>query len=338
MYLFLICILLFALAQSVHKPTNSIWALTKERCDILKAVLPVLIIIHHHCMASHYPPGVNEDFLIAGAAVVWLFFAISGYGLTYSRHRNKLHNKSLAQRVWGLYMPTIIPVCIYLITLIIYSGDILKSVEKCFRNGYFPLPFAWFILSLALQYIAFYASDRLFSSRRGFNLSLCAFTAAIMVASRLLGTPDYFYSSNIGFLVGVFYCEYEPKVLLFLKGKAKYVFGIVLIVNAALCVWGIMKYNMVLKGVWILSLLAVLPFVELKMMKVTKFLSKISYEIYLCQGAAFVIILPLKLPAGVSLLLIVGLSILFAYISQLMTNYVIGKFPSKKKYVKQSQS
>ena len=61
--------------------------LTLEQTKILKAVLPIAIIIGHISFA--HPHTIISDFRYYGDYAVGMFFFISGYGLQYKYTKNR---------------------------------------------------------------------------------------------------------------------------------------------------------------------------------------------------------------------------------------------------------
>lgn len=152
------------------------------------------------------------------------------------------------------------------------------------------LPYTWFILNLLIFYIVYYCLSHYLRDTKMF---LTALTIALLVISVLLmlldGTSAH-YSSNFAFLAGIIYCHIEGNVIKTFATK-KSVFILMLIVVIATYFgthpfrlsssWNVPTYSIA-----VIALVSRMPFQN----KVIDFLSKYSYDLYICQSIAFLII------------------------------------------------
>lgn len=283
--------ILFAL-WALFYGTRTANVCSKQRCDFLKALLPFFIILHHHAQRTDWPWPFDGDFCAVGAPVVMMFFFISGYGLEYKRSTKGLSLNELPIRLKKLFTPTLLPIIMYVSGLFIVGH--MEKLWSTLSISWYPLPFSWFVVILAVLYVGFYLCARMAKGRREFLVYLFLYSVATEIALRLLKAPGYMFSSDLAVFVGALYRQYEDELLKLLKAQwvriTMAVFAVAFVI-AYLYFYGdmprILKFS---RYVWLVLMFAMFAYVRIFKSRVIDFLSKISYEVYLCQGIAFGVI------------------------------------------------
>ena len=69
-----------------------------EKTNVLKAILPFGIIVHH--ISFNFPQNILlNDFHFTGPYIVGIFFFISGYALEFQYNKNKISLNELVRRI-----------------------------------------------------------------------------------------------------------------------------------------------------------------------------------------------------------------------------------------------
>ena len=285
MYLFIICILgLYLLSYFSEKKGADRFG--KEKTVPLKGVLAILIVLHH----LSYDVPLLSAFHSWGAPVVSIFFFISGYGLmkSYQSKGKKYLDGFIRHRIAKvLLLPFILAWLFYRII----NYDFIPSVPDSFLNlltdGETSLPYSWFVFSILAFYLFFYAVCKLtdkFSVLFLFYLVL-GYTALIWYS----GYERCWYISAFAFPFGIAYGKHEPAFHRFWNIPIRYYLTVPLcLLLAATCVF--LKNEAAYLFAYILfPLIFVCLCAKVKVEKLNTFgpmrwISGISYEIYLFQG------------------------------------------------------
>lgn len=260
---------------------------SKDRTTLLKAVLPWVIILHHLSLKTNLLGDFNE----AGVYVVGLFFFISGYGLEKKKVGGANNSiRQLPKRLSKLLWPLVVPVVLYLFLVICFGGDVTGVIKNSLHNWSIILPYTWFILNLLIFYVVYYCLAHYIGDTKIF---LTAMAIALLVFSVLLmlfdGTSAH-YASNFAFLAGIVYCHIEGNVIKTFATK-KSVFVLMLIVVVA-TYFGThpfrlsSSWNVPIYSIAVIALVSRMTFKN----KGIDFLSKYSYDLYICQSIAFLIL------------------------------------------------
>lgn len=289
------------------------YSFSLERSIILKALLPIFIIFHHIALQISIP-YFTKDFSQAGSFIVGIFFFISGYGLQYKKENNKLYLSDLGKRLIKLIAPTVIPAILYWsIYLSIEKGNNNWEWSYIWSHNYFILPYSWFIpILIAINcsyYIIAYFTKRYFILIFGLSLYIMFYTM------RHYNMPIWMFQNLFCFLLGMIYqkCEHNEN-----KIKFHHIF---LIGFCLLCISYLLKNKSWVdfqsligtSGFIILYSICKLPATS----RVINFLYSISYEMYLCHGISFLILLSISSYHIAYILLSIILTIIIAY----LTNY-----------------
>ena len=294
MLLFSLVILIFL----VFKPARITRPFTKERSRVLKALLPIGVIIHHF-FKMHEVVFITEDTQSLGSYIVAIFFFISGYGLSCKYVKNKtvclLYFISQMKR---LFVPLLFVAVIYHSMNYLLCGvsfDYL-SVAHNWILGAPPLPYTWFVMTYTSLLILFALSIK--QNHWGGYL-LVAILMYILIESQLFNKtiPFHHYSSVLAFYAGNIYHVLEHRIhhmnkhlkicLLFIGISAIIVISLLSYYRVMVCG----KQGFFLS--FLFSFLFIFLFRNIRIPKtgsVINFLSSISYEQYLCQFVSFIIV------------------------------------------------
>lgn len=134
----------------------------KQYTNILKATLPLLIMLHH--LAQKIDSDMLFMFKPLGAFICSIFFFITGYGIEIS-HLNKSNyiNNFFSKRVSKVIIPFFISILFYQIYCFYFEGAIhlnTTTITDLLLKGMTNdiLPASWFIFAILYFYVAFYIS------------------------------------------------------------------------------------------------------------------------------------------------------------------------------------
>lgn len=285
MILFIVCVL--ALYLISFFPTDTI-SISKDKTTALKAIMAVLIVFHHLSLQ-----GISflQTFHSWGAPIVSLFLFLSGYGLIKSlctKGEAYLSNFFVHRIIKGIVIPFLIAWAIYRLLNIMSLPNIFKELEALIYNGTTILPHSWFIFAILYFYVSFYISYKYFNNKVRF-LVLIVLIILFELWCQYWNYDRCWYISAFGFPTGILIGQYENKIIKYLKGSIRYYSVIPISLSiTALCVYAKIEIAYMLVYILIPIMFATLLFkVKLENLirfKIIRYLSSISFEIYLSQG------------------------------------------------------
>lgn len=290
-----------------------------QRTMLMKAVLPYGIIMGH---ISAYNSSVFS-IAIVGSFIVGVFFFISAYGLECKRQNGNIALHGLWGRLLKLVIPLIVPIVVYIVALVIRRDDAFLIIIRNVREYQFILPFTWFVIILAIFYAFFYVLSSLhYISDKHFllllTLSVCVFSAFNFILFRGSAYTNF---SSLCFPAGVFYRQYESKIEQFLNRKTSYLlcFLFFLATGFAASINHLLPVTIL---VWSILIIMISTLFTVKNNEVLNFFSNISYEVYVCQGIAYLFIPQHfdKYPPVVHILLTIALTIAIAVVCHFVTS------------------
>lgn len=232
-------------------------------------------------------------FTTCGGWAVPIFFFVSGYGLYYSlEHKNSYLKGFLYKRLGKILIPFLMSSLLY-VWLFWYNGcDLHSRYFSWYGISLFTLPYSWFVQSIIVFYVLFYISNLLFRNR--FKSILFILISVIFYEAYrwYIGCVPNSFFAGICFPMGMILCWKETEIELFLKRLKTYYFILVIVgftlvalvtydsfgkIYAAIMFYLLTRF--VSKGNILLELIH-------KSIDKSK-LSRISYEVYLSQGIAF---------------------------------------------------
>lgn len=276
---------------------NSFYSFTKERTYLLKALLPYIIFTYHTYLFDWF-------FRLAGPFVVSIFFFMSGYGLETKRtNGGGISDKFLVKSLRKLLTPLIIPIIIFLF-IRLYDVSFCVVLDEDIRKFQLVLPYTWFVVTLIILYIFFYASV-VISNKIKYRRNLCFACIVIEILlfnffGRYVGVPGYAHVTTTAFIAGILYQNYENDIMKIYNRRVKELTIISTIVMILLAVYIQAQVlgnidRPLTAFVWpicFMLLYAVIPTCRQssRFGKVITYLSSISYELYICQSIAFLIL------------------------------------------------
>lgn len=271
-------------------------AFTPDKTQPLRGILAVLIVAHH---LSHIAPAdaVLTPVYSWSASLVSLFFFISGFGLTRqlaSRGQSYLSGFFARRIVRGILVSWLLAYVLFLLLGGNQAWNPADAVLGLLATGNTTLPYSWYVLCILYLYVGFYLCAR-FVPGRWMAPALAVWTLAGMTAVGLAGWERCWYLSALAFPAGAFYARHEASLLAFFRRRP---WSYRLAVPVLLLVAGAF---FLLKKEWanaaffaLLPLMVAVPLMRvgterLSAWRPLAWLSRKSYEIYLCQGIAFML-------------------------------------------------
>lgn len=194
----IICFFLLTFLLLLCRLSNG--ELTLEKSNILKALFPYMIILHHISQAT----GVFLDFRWAGPYGVGIFFFISGYGLEYKRLKGQLGFHSYFVRIKNVFLPILLPVFIYLLLLSTDDINIGVFIINKLKDYSIVFPYTWFVLTLTVLYTSYYLLSSLLKGALLYisELLFLLIFSYIMIIFQIDGTT---FITTYCFLAGAIY-------------------------------------------------------------------------------------------------------------------------------------
>ena len=271
------------------KPTN---ALTPELCTSIKGVAAVLIVLTH-CITHAVSSESIWSQLSTGWLTVTVFFFLSGYGSAYGLCRKEGYAKHfLRNRFVRVYVPFLLCVPIYAVYRICTGMSCsVRGILLNLIGGWDVVPHLWYVFVTLFFYVFLYLAFRLSSRRVPRILLLTAFVAAFTFALwAIVGSArDYWFISNFSFVFGAALQLFDPPARtrkFLIPGASVCAAGGFLLLPVCNRLFGGYVYPAYIlscnlgSGFLVSALLLLLTFTA-GSNRVTAFLGKISYEIYL---------------------------------------------------------
>lgn len=281
------CILIFVAIIALLLSTSKDKAFNLQRSKLLKTILPYGIILGH---ISAYNTNVFNVAII-GSFIVGVFFFISAYGLECKRQTGNINISALWGRIFKLLLPLVVPIILYVDLLVIKKVDAELIIYENLRNYQLILPFTWFIIVLSIFYAFFYliSSIKKITNTWFFVIlliSICVFSVANFIVFRDAAYTNF---SSLCFPAGVLYRQHETKIKEFLGKKVNYIICFVLLLSTGLIyhVHHLLPFTIL---IWSIEIIMLSTLFNVSSNRVLNFFSDISYEVYICQGIAFLFI------------------------------------------------
>lgn len=275
-----------------------------------------------------------EDFNYVGVYVVSLFFFISGYGQECKREiKKRFYYRDLLPMIRKQAIPLIVPSIIYVFLLFVYQGlSVDEVIGKICRYG-LVLPYTWFVVSLWLLYLLYYSASTI-TIRFKYVVVITAAGIAVTTVLMALGQiQSTYHMCNFAFLAGVVYRKLEHNGRFRIKTRIQIIPLLVLFAGVTSLVyireplWNSLCVRLFSFAIPMVSAILITN-MKTRENQLSKFLSEISYEVYICQGITFMLV-PLSMKGDFILYIITLLisTIMIAYLSKVVTNklFIISK-------------
>lgn len=178
----------------------------KPKVNVLKAILPIIIIIHH--IANEGFEGVRHIGMLGNFAM-YIFFAMSGYGLTISYIKNRQYiNGFLKKSLAKLFAPYFVALAAFVVYRYFHGVDQVALFRE--KGLWFFVPTSWYIYVLSYFYIFFYVVFRYVKSTVTVKVVLtCALVIGYVVVAPHIGIEPWRYNRCPAFCVGMFFALYD---------------------------------------------------------------------------------------------------------------------------------
>ena len=304
LFVLLLFIALFKIKLTMPLKNFNDEFMSVKNCNSYKGLFALIVLLHH--ISQRVSGGIlTPDFTRVGYLAVSVFLFLSGYGLEKQNlKKTDYSNGFLLKRVPAVLIPYIIMSVIY---WVIYAllGDVrtFSTVWHNFIVNGDPIAwFSWYVVCILYFYIAFYILMKIFkTSKVGMIFGGIIFCVLYIFICKKLGFGLWWYQTSPIFVLGIAFSSYEKNILKFIK---KF-YPVVLMLSLAFFVvtarhkWEI--YDLVPSPetefliVGILAFLFMVSFVALTLKletnnKILAFLGKISFELYMVQGAIMLVL------------------------------------------------
>lgn len=291
MYLFVVCVLILYLIAFFSPYSINI---SKDKTAVLKSLMAIFIVLHHLSLQGIFFLRMFHSW---GAPIVSIFLFLSGYGLMKSLYKNgdNYFSDFLKHRIGnGILFSFFIAWGIYRILNIKTLPNMLEEIKELVYNGITVLPHSWFVFAILLFYLFFYFSYKFFRERSSFTVLMLFFILYEFVC-QYLNYERCWYISAFSFPVGILFGKYESNVVEYIKYyNCYYLITPVSLIIIAICVY--LKIEILYLLVYVLIpfifaiLLLKLKIEKLMKFKLIRYLSNVSFEIYLSQGISMCIL------------------------------------------------
>lgn len=274
--------------------------LSKDNSICLKGILAVCVLVCHLYGTSGLFKGSLFGAIILqslGELAVSVFFFLSGYGLMYSYKIKKddYLKKFVRKRIIPFYIIIFYLAIVYTVFHILLNDNItIEMFVKALTFGGGIVSNGWYLQVQLLLYIIFYLICKIFK-RTHVQLIIVAFIEVLYcMIMMFFDLPAYWYQSVLTFALGTIWAAYKDKIdgYLVRAGKKSTVLlagaGIMFIIAflARYKIDGVVLnkiFSMTVNIFFVVFVMLFIYFVRINF-KLTRWLGKISLEIYVVQG------------------------------------------------------
>ena len=263
---------------------------SRDKTLVLRAVCALLIVAGHLAL----PVGARwlQPFLELAACSVAIFLFISGYGLakSYEAKGDTYLDSFGKKRIWKVIWPGLITLLLWYLLVPDPDRNYLHDLYMTFRRGAPPLAQLWYVIEIVVLYLLFWASYH-FLPVRWRVAAIWLGSLLFIVLTISLGYNRNWWVHTLAFPAGVSYQYWEDRIIEWMNKRT----GRPFIALGGLLLLFVLLYLSHNPYVWILCyvvvplactlLVSLLP-VEKIQGPITKFIGKVSYEIYLFHGIA----------------------------------------------------
>lgn len=266
-------------------------------CNSLKGLLACMVLLCHlHGRTHIFAVGPLGGILTAfGYLAVSAFFFLSGFGLAESARLKENYIKTFpGKKIFSFFLLCVFTILIYLVRdfLVGNKFDLLLFAQS-FTFGYTIVDNGWYLQAQLLFYILFYFVFR-FSKKHKLVMFFSAACLYCLLCAAL-GLTSTWYEAILCFPLGVAYANYKDKVhSIIFKSKLKTIFLfliflcafiLLLLFSTKLSFSSLLKITCKMASaiafVWVATIFVLVININ---NPITRFLGKISLEIYLLQG------------------------------------------------------
>lgn len=304
---FLLLLLLLCLIGVRIAPRGTLFnetGLDRDHTGAIRGFLCLLIILDHSSLLTScgYSVAVLKR---VGPYVVAMFYALSAYGLTASYSKGGCCLKGYWKK---RLLNTILPYLLFYILavalrLALREHLTAKDILLSFVNGHPMVLYSWFILTIIVFYVVFYAAALL--AKKDLPLLTVLVGSALfffVFAMQKLGYEDFWFNAAWAFPLGILWQQIHPRI----SGVFSSHPWVYLAITGAVALWWIATAE---HFFWfgylarLCSTLSMCVFLLLLMFKlkignpVLRFCGKISLEIYMSHGVLVTVLRAFLSPA-----------------------------------------
>lgn len=311
--------------------------LSVESGKSIRGLLAIIIVLHHLTdqIAVADSGIIFRSFNYIGFLAVSVFFFISGYGLQKQYINNENYKKGfLKKRLPGVLFPyIIINLVVWALSFTADAPYSAKDVLMGFVNGNPMVTHSWYIISILIFYIVFWALMMLCKKRYTLMLLGGAIYYVLYALFCIkMGYGAWWYNTAHLLVIGMFWALFEEKILNVLKKRfwtvslsAFAIFAVLFLIIRKIPDNGLPKNSIFAAGFFVLFLLLFLMKVKIGN-PILKYLGGISLELYLCHS----IFLSLFRSAHIYIennilyaLAAIGASVIFAHLFNRLDKWIL---------------
>lgn len=277
-----------------------------ENTNALKGIMAIMVLISHIYASSSFQiniPALNFVFgSFLGYVPVSVFFFLSGYGTMFSFRKKGVEYVRLLprNRLLPLYLISLVMISIYsLVDLLINKNLDVILLLKSLALGGTVIKYGWYLQTIIVLYVLFWVC---FSLRIRDNLKIlvfCVSVGVLYVSSFALGFEPTWYATAPCMMIGMLWSVFADRVDRIINTHLKK--WISIIASLLICALfkisstllsGNIAYLFQLTGTSIFFSIAIILFLKgISLCNfITRFLGKISLEIYVTQGLTIILL------------------------------------------------
>lgn len=289
--------------------------LTRSNTDCFKGICAIMVVLCHVCSRTGIGAsiGLGPIYSAFGYWGVSGFMFMSGYGLICSLSNSSNGGRDylstfIRNRVIPIYCLMVILVVIYYVLKLLLSPESPTAMEliPSFFFGKTVISFGWYLQSIVLIYLLFYVAANLVIKycRKPLGMPICLSVGIgllIYVALCLvMGLGSTWYETSFSFLAGVAVACYREPIDKWLSSKRRTILTFLICIMVFLSCFmlgsgqylhGAIKiiFKMLSSVFFCFTWLAFMRLVSLEN-PVTAFLGNLYLEIYIIQGAIYLLL------------------------------------------------
>ena len=272
--------------------------LSKETCTMMRGIAAIVIVLHH--TVNYVSLGSILDFILKniGASMTTIFFFYSGYGLMLSKNKKKDYMEQfLKRRIPSILLPYLIVNVVY-IAVSWALGEKISVLQRCreLAKGRTIVPFSWYVIVIFLLYLCFYISFRWLKAKQGVGLCVLL-NIGYIVAAYQIGFDEYWYNTAFAFSVGLLYAyafdRIDPLVRKHPFLGAVLSLGMFFVLFAMGKLWNGSCLVILIKSLRSAAFCMIVLYASMVLTKricLFQWLGERSFELYLYQGVAFMLL------------------------------------------------
>lgn len=296
---------------------DSDYFFSKNYSTVIKGLCCIIVIFVH--IPNKYGNKLQDTIGSFAYVCVTLFFMLSAYGLKWSMKNKKDYIKNfIRNRICALMIPY------FIILLLRYICGFITGISG-----------AEFVLVLLMFYIVFYISYK-YINKKYQDIVICIYVLGYSLIGRLCNIGISWYPESLGFMYGIIFAN----IINIFKAKAsKHNINKIIILFLASIILGIsylkFKYiwfvgDYILKvilGITIILFLFVFTIYIKIGNKISRYLGKISYEIFLVHIFVINVFnrMNLNISSGIYIILIISITMILASILNIIDVTIINK-------------